>query len=99
MNQSRAHLSGEDDDHSSNEDEEEEELDKKMGDLGDGQTDTLDERLWGDEEDEEDEEASEKEEESGQGMDQVELDIQGEHQQHAMGCCFPPSSEHLCHMV
>lgn len=46
-----------------------------MGDLGDGQTDTLDERLWGDEEDEEDEEASEKEEESGQGMDQVELDI------------------------
>lgn len=69
-------LSGEDDDDSSKEDEEEDELDKKMGDLGDGQTDTLDERLWGDEEDEEDEEASEKEEESGQGMDQVELDLQ-----------------------
>lgn len=67
-----ARVSGEDDDDSSKEDEEEDELDKKMGDLGDGQTDTLDERLWGDEEDEEDEEASEKEEESGQGMDQVE---------------------------
>ena len=41
-----------------------------MGDLGDGQTDTLDERMWGDDEDEE-EEGSDKEEESGQGMDQV----------------------------
>lgn len=41
-----------------------------MGDLGEGQTDTLDERMWGDEEDE-DEDGSEKEEESGQGMDQV----------------------------
>uniref|UniRef100_A0A3B3CZB6 Midasin n=1 Tax=Oryzias melastigma TaxID=30732 RepID=A0A3B3CZB6_ORYME len=48
--------------------EEDEELDKKMGDLGEGQTDTLDERMWGDEEDE-DEDGSEKEEESGQGMD------------------------------
>lgn len=67
-----APLSGQDDDDSSKEDEEEDELDKKMGDLGDGQTDTLDERMWGDEEDEEDEEASEKEEESGEGMDQVE---------------------------
>lgn len=81
LNESPAHLSGEDDDDSSKEDEEEDELDKKMGDLGDGQTDTLDERLWGDEEDKEDEEASEKEEESGQGMDQVELYIQGEHLQ------------------
>lgn len=50
--------------------EEEEELDKKMGDLGDGLTDTLDERMWGDDEGEEEEEGSE-EEESGQGMDQV----------------------------
>lgn len=41
-----------------------------MGDLGDGPTDTLDERMWGDEEDD-DEESSDKEEESGQGMDQV----------------------------
>lgn len=40
-----------------------------MGDLGEGQTDTLDERMWGDDEDEED--GSDKEEESGQGMDQV----------------------------
>lgn len=50
--------------------EEEEELDKKMGDLGEGQTDTLDERLWGDD-DSDAEEASDKEEEYGQGMDQV----------------------------
>lgn len=41
-----------------------------MGDLGDGPTDTLDERMWGDEEDD-DEDSSDKEEESGQGMDQV----------------------------
>lgn len=40
-----------------------------MGNLGEGQTDTLDERMWGD--DEEEEEGSDKEEESGQGMDQV----------------------------
>ncbi|XP_075869163.1 midasin [Nelusetta ayraudi] len=66
---------GQDDDDSSKEDEEEDELDKKMGDLGDGQTDTLDERMWGDEEDEEDEEASEKEEESGEGMDQGESEL------------------------
>lgn len=58
-----------DDDDSSKEDEEE--LDKKMGDLGDGQTDTLDERMWGDDEDYAEEEGSDKEEESGQGMDQV----------------------------
>lgn len=41
-----------------------------MGDLGEGQTDTLDEKMWGDDDDEE-EEGSDKEEESGQGMDQV----------------------------
>lgn len=40
-----------------------------MGDLGEGQSDALDERMWGDNEDEE--EGSEEEEESGQGMDQV----------------------------
>lgn len=52
--------------------ENEEELDKKMGDLGEGQTDTLDERMWGDDEDDDElEEGSDKEEESGQGMDQV----------------------------
>lgn len=50
--------------------EEDEELDKKMGDLGDGQTDTLDERMWGDDEDDDDVD-SDKEEESGTGMDQV----------------------------
>uniref|UniRef100_A0A3Q2D7A0 Midasin n=1 Tax=Cyprinodon variegatus TaxID=28743 RepID=A0A3Q2D7A0_CYPVA len=49
------------------EEEDKEELDKKMGDLGEGQTDTLDERMWGDDEDDE-EEGSDKEEESGQGM-------------------------------
>lgn len=43
-----------------------------MGDLGEGQTDTLDERMWGDDDDDDDdEEGSDKEEESGQGMDQV----------------------------
>lgn len=62
--------SGEDDD--SSKEDEEEELDKKMGDLGEGQTETLDERMWGDDEDDEDDEdGSDKEEESGQGMDQV----------------------------
>uniref|UniRef100_A0A087Y7X1 Midasin n=1 Tax=Poecilia formosa TaxID=48698 RepID=A0A087Y7X1_POEFO len=55
--------------------EEEEELDKKMGDLGEGQTDTLDERMWGDDEDEDEEEGSEKDEESGQGMDQGESEL------------------------
>uniref|UniRef100_A0A3B4AV04 Midasin n=1 Tax=Periophthalmus magnuspinnatus TaxID=409849 RepID=A0A3B4AV04_9GOBI len=54
--------------------EEEEELDKKMGDLGEGQTDTLDERLWGDE-DSDAEEGSEKEEEYGQGMDQGDSEL------------------------
>lgn len=62
-------FSGEDDEESDK--EEDEDLDKKMGDLGEGQTDTLDERMWGDDEDEEEEEGSDKEEESGQGMDQV----------------------------
>ena len=43
-----------------------------MGDLGEGQTETLDERMWGDEDDEEgDQDGSDKEEEFGQGMDQV----------------------------
>ncbi|XP_038145137.1 midasin isoform X1 [Cyprinodon tularosa] len=56
------------------EEEDKEELDKKMGDLGEGQTDTLDERMWGDDEDDE-EEGSDKEEESGQGMDQGESEL------------------------
>ncbi|XP_061563343.1 midasin [Cololabis saira] len=55
--------------------EDEEELDKKMGDLGEGQTDTLDERMWGDDEEDEEEEGSTKEEESGQGMDQSESQL------------------------
>ena len=43
-----------------------------MGDLGEGQTETLDERMWGDEDDEEgDQDGSDKEDEFGQGMDQV----------------------------
>lgn len=42
-----------------------------MGDLGEGQTDTLDERMWGDDEDDGEDEGSDKEEESGQGMDEV----------------------------
>lgn len=63
-------FTGEDDEEES--DKEDEELDKKMGDLGEGQTDTLDERLWGDEDDDDDDlEGSDKEEESGQGMDEV----------------------------
>ncbi|KAM6905784.1 midasin isoform 2-T2 [Lycodopsis pacificus] len=65
---------GEDDD--SAKEEEEEELDKKMGDLGEGQTDTLDERMWGDDDDDDDgEEGSDKEEESGQGMDEGESEL------------------------
>uniref|UniRef100_A0A8D3BW26 Midasin n=1 Tax=Scophthalmus maximus TaxID=52904 RepID=A0A8D3BW26_SCOMX len=58
-----------------NEPEDQEELDKKMGDLGEGQTDTLDERMWGDDEDDQGEEGSDKEEESGQGMDQGESEL------------------------
>uniref|UniRef100_A0A3Q4BJ07 Midasin n=1 Tax=Mola mola TaxID=94237 RepID=A0A3Q4BJ07_MOLML len=54
--------------------DEEEELDKKMGNLGEGQTDTLDERMWGDDEDDENE-GSDKEEESGQGMDKAESQL------------------------
>uniref|UniRef100_A0A674E0K9 Midasin n=1 Tax=Salmo trutta TaxID=8032 RepID=A0A674E0K9_SALTR len=65
-------FSGEDDEEESDK-EEDEDLDKKMGDLGEGQTDTLDERMWGDDEDDEEEEGSD-EEESGQGMDQREFD-------------------------
>ncbi|XP_051908078.1 midasin isoform X2 [Hippocampus zosterae] len=64
-----------DDDESDNDTDQEEELDKKMGELGDGQTDTLDERMWGgDEEDNDDDDdgGSDNEEESGQGMDQGE---------------------------
>lgn len=54
-------------------------MDKKMGDLGDGKTDTLDERMWGDDEDDDDDdpEGSDKEEESGAGMDQVMLSASG----------------------
>ncbi|KAK2856665.1 hypothetical protein Q5P01_005400 [Channa striata] len=49
--------------------EDEEELDKKMGNLGEGQSETLDERMWGDDDDDEQEEGSDNEEEFGQGMD------------------------------
>lgn len=60
------------DDDMSEDDEEEQELDKKMGDLGEGHTDTLDEKMWGDDEDNDDEEEEcKKEEESGHGVDQV----------------------------
>ncbi|MEQ2263333.1 hypothetical protein XENORESO_006224, partial [Xenotaenia resolanae] len=52
--------------------EDKEELDKKMGDLGDGQTDNLDERMWGDDDEEV---GSDEEEESGQGMDQGESEL------------------------
>ncbi|TRZ01341.1 hypothetical protein DNTS_001208 [Danionella cerebrum] len=55
--------------------DEDEELDKKMGDLGDGQTDTLDERIWGDDDEEEDDVDSSNEEESGPGMDQGESEL------------------------
>ncbi|KAJ8008932.1 hypothetical protein DPEC_G00083550 [Dallia pectoralis] len=64
---------GEDDEEES--DKEEEDLDKKMGDLGEGQTDTLDERMWGDEDDDDEDDGSDKEEESGQGMDQGESEL------------------------
>uniref|UniRef100_A0AAV2K5U9 VWFA domain-containing protein n=1 Tax=Knipowitschia caucasica TaxID=637954 RepID=A0AAV2K5U9_KNICA len=61
-------------DEESEKEEEEEELDKKMGDLGDGQTDTLDERLWGDDQSD-GEEGSDKEEEYGEGMDQGDSEL------------------------
>lgn len=68
---------GEDEEESDN--EEDEELDKKMGDLGEGKTDTLDERMWGDEDEDDDDddlEGSDREEESGPGMDQVSNQLQ-----------------------
>ncbi|XP_043076462.1 midasin [Puntigrus tetrazona] len=70
MHDGTDHEPGEDEEDSDK--EEDEELDKKMGDLGDGQTDTLDERMWGDDEDDVD---SDKEEESGPGMDQGESEL------------------------
>ncbi|XP_016311670.1 midasin-like [Sinocyclocheilus anshuiensis] len=63
------------DDEEDSDKEEDEELDKKMGDLGDGQTDTLDERMWGDDEDDDDDVDGDKEEESGPGMDQGESEL------------------------
>nr|XP_057921265.1 midasin [Doryrhamphus excisus] len=59
----------------SDEEKEKEELDQKMGDLGDGQTDTLDERMWGDDEDDDEDGGSDTEEESGQGVDQGESEL------------------------
>ncbi|XP_054617732.1 midasin isoform X2 [Dunckerocampus dactyliophorus] len=59
----------------SDEEKEKEELDQKMGDLGDGQTNTLDERMWGDDEDDDEEGGSDTEEESGQGVDQGESEL------------------------
>uniref|UniRef100_A0A671LK38 Midasin n=1 Tax=Sinocyclocheilus anshuiensis TaxID=1608454 RepID=A0A671LK38_9TELE len=73
MHDGTDHEPGEDEEDSDK--EEDEELDKKMGDLGDGQTDTLDERMWGDDEDDEDDVDSDKEEESGPGMDQGESEL------------------------
>uniref|UniRef100_A0AAR2K636 Midasin n=1 Tax=Pygocentrus nattereri TaxID=42514 RepID=A0AAR2K636_PYGNA len=65
---------GEDEEDS--DEEQNEELDKKMGDLGDGPTDTLDERMWGDEDNDDDDlDGSDKEEESGPGMDQGESEL------------------------
>ncbi|XP_035384712.1 midasin isoform X1 [Electrophorus electricus] len=65
-----------DEDEEDSDKEENEELDKKMGDLGDGPTDTLDERMWGDEdEDDDDLDGSDKEEQSGPGMDQGESEL------------------------
>ncbi|KAM6992726.1 LOW QUALITY PROTEIN: midasin [Tautogolabrus adspersus] len=64
-----------DEDDDSSKEEEEKELDKKMGDLGEGEAETLDERMWGDDEDDGEEEGSDKEEESGQGMDQGESEL------------------------
>ncbi|KAL4649045.1 midasin isoform X1 [Arapaima gigas] len=63
---------GDDNDEDSDK-EDDEELDKKMGDLGDGQTETLDERMWGGE-DEDDLDTSDKEE-SGPGMDEGESEL------------------------
>lgn len=54
--------------------DEDEDLDKQMGNLGDGDADKLDERLWGDDEEEEEEEEDENEDgktETGPGMDEV----------------------------
>ncbi|XP_042633620.1 midasin-like isoform X2 [Cyprinus carpio] len=73
MHDGTDHEPGEDEEDSDK--EEDEELDKKMGDLGDGQTDTLDERMWGDDEDDDDDVDSDKEEESGPGMDQGESEL------------------------
>ncbi|KAF5899322.1 midasin-like, partial [Clarias magur] len=73
MHDGETRESGDEDD---SDKEEDEELDKKMGDLGDGPTDTLDERMWGDDdEDDDDQDGSDKEDESGPGMDQGESEL------------------------
>ncbi|KAG8124032.1 hypothetical protein E2320_019500 [Naja naja] len=51
--------------------DEDEDLDKQMGNLGDGDADKLDERLWGDDEEEEEEDEDEDgKTETGPGMDE-----------------------------
>ncbi|XP_070589310.1 midasin [Erythrolamprus reginae] len=60
--------------------DEDEDLDKQMGNLGEGDADKLDERLWGDEEEEEEEEEEEDENEDGKtetgpGMDEGESEL------------------------
>ncbi|XP_040284697.1 midasin isoform X1 [Bufo bufo] len=53
---------------------EEDDLDKQMGDLGDGDADKLDERLWGDNDDN-DEGDGDEAEETGPGMDMGESEL------------------------
>ncbi|XP_061423759.1 LOW QUALITY PROTEIN: midasin [Lethenteron reissneri] len=68
---------GDSDDEGKSDEEEKEELDKQMGNLGEGPSETLDERMWGDDEEEEgDEDGDEgQQEESGPGMDEEESEL------------------------
>uniref|UniRef100_A0A670YR31 Midasin n=1 Tax=Pseudonaja textilis TaxID=8673 RepID=A0A670YR31_PSETE len=56
--------------------DEDEDLDKQMGNLGDGDADKLDERLWGDDDEEEEEDEDEDgKTETGPGMDEGDSEL------------------------
>jgi midasin len=52
----KLYLVGNEDDDQDDKDEEENDLDKKMGDLGDGENEKLDDQIWGSDNEEEEEE-------------------------------------------
>uniref|UniRef100_S4RAV9 Midasin AAA ATPase 1 n=1 Tax=Petromyzon marinus TaxID=7757 RepID=S4RAV9_PETMA len=74
---------GDSDDEGKSDEEEKEELDKQMGNLGEGPSETLDERMWGDNEEGDEDGDEGQQEESGPGMDEEksELVAQGDNEE------------------